>query len=159
MYVTVSDYHWTRLNNSLKLGWLYLTICSRLMLSHCFPDPSWCAVSSTATRCQTFPSTPSSSHTPSKWVWSAVYCVKRCHLRAIILPQVGQNQRVIISLCEGKHVTNSSRILQSKRFIDYAPTSLERNYKYELLTEHDLGVHVDLILPEAYEKPEEQVGT
>ena len=47
---------------------------------------------------------------------------------------------------------------QSKRFIDYAPTSLERNYKYELLTEHDLGVHVDLILPEAYEKPEEQVG-
>ena len=49
--------------------------------------------------------------------------------------------------------------LQSKRFIDYAPTSLERNYKYELLTEHDLGVHVDLILPEAYEKPEEQVGT
>ena len=48
---------------------------------------------------------------------------------------------------------------QSKRFIDYAPTSLERNYKYELLTEHDLGVHVDLILPEAYEKPEEQVGT
>jgi RNA polymerase II-associated factor 1 len=41
------------------------------------------------------------------------------------------------------------------RFINYAPTSLERNYKYELLTEHDLGVHVDLILPEAYEKPEE----
>ena len=48
--------------------------------------------------------------------------------------------------------------MQSKRFIDYAPTSLERNYKYELLTEHDLGVHVDLILPEAYEKPEEQVN-
>ncbi len=41
------------------------------------------------------------------------------------------------------------------RFIEYAPTSLERNYKYELLTEHDLGVHVDLIRPEAYEKPEE----
>lgn len=43
----------------------------------------------------------------------------------------------------------------SCRFIQYAQTSLERNYKYELLTEHDLGVHVDLILPEAYEKPEE----
>ena len=42
------------------------------------------------------------------------------------------------------------------RFIHYAPTSLERNYKYELLTEHDLGVTVDLILPEAYEKPEEE---
>jgi RNA polymerase II-associated factor 1 len=44
---------------------------------------------------------------------------------------------------------------EPSRFIQYAPTSLERNYKYELLTEHDLGVHVDLILPEAYEKPEE----
>lgn len=29
--------------------------------------------------------------------------------------------------------------------------SLERNYKYELLTEHDLGVTIDLILPETYE--------
>jgi Paf1 len=29
--------------------------------------------------------------------------------------------------------------------------SLERNYKYELLTEHDLGVAIDLILPETYE--------
>ena len=46
---------------------------------------------------------------------------------------------------------------QSKRFIDYAPTSLERNYKYELLTEHDLGVHVDLILPEAYGEMGERV--
>ena len=30
-------------------------------------------------------------------------------------------------------------------------SSLERNYKYELLTEHDLGVMIDLILPETYE--------
>ena len=28
---------------------------------------------------------------------------------------------------------------------------MERNYKYELLTEHDLGVTIDLILPETYE--------
>lgn len=28
---------------------------------------------------------------------------------------------------------------------------LERSYKYELLTEHDLGVTIDLILPETYE--------
>lgn len=39
------------------------------------------------------------------------------------------------------------------RFINYKPTSLERNYKYELLTEHDLGIAVDLILPDAYNKP------
>ena len=38
----------------------------------------------------------------------------------------------------------------TQRFISYNPTGLERNYKYELLTEHDLGVTIDLINPEAY---------
>lgn len=38
----------------------------------------------------------------------------------------------------------------TQRFISYNPTGLERNYKYELLTEHDLGVAIDLINPEAY---------
>lgn len=33
----------------------------------------------------------------------------------------------------------------SKRFISYNPTTLERNYKYEVLTEHDLGVMIDLV--------------
>ena len=42
-------------------------------------------------------------------------------------------------------------IFGNTRFIDYKPTSLERNYKYEILTEHDLGVAVDLILPDAYQ--------
>jgi RNA polymerase II-associated factor 1 len=32
---------------------------------------------------------------------------------------------------------------------------LERNYKYEILTEHDLGVTIDLILPETYELDED----
>merc|ERR1711997_513562 len=41
-------------------------------------------------------------------------------------------------------------IFGNTRFIKYNPTSLERNYKYELLTEHDLGVAVDLILPDTY---------
>ena len=36
------------------------------------------------------------------------------------------------------------------RFINYQPTSLERTYRHELLTEHDLGISVDLILPDAY---------
>ena len=36
------------------------------------------------------------------------------------------------------------------RFIQYNPTSLERNHKHELLTEVDLGVPIDLILPETY---------
>ena len=36
------------------------------------------------------------------------------------------------------------------RFINYQPTSLERSYRHELLTEHDLGIAVDLILPDAY---------
>ena len=38
----------------------------------------------------------------------------------------------------------------TQRFISYNPTGLERNYKYELLTEHDLGVTIDLINPDAY---------
>jgi len=37
------------------------------------------------------------------------------------------------------------------RFIQYKPTSLEKNYKHELLTEPDLGVTIDLINPETYD--------
>lgn len=36
------------------------------------------------------------------------------------------------------------------RFVEYKPTSLERSYKYDLLTEHDLGVTIDLINPDTY---------
>ncbi|KAK0159803.1 hypothetical protein PV327_010876 [Microctonus hyperodae] len=39
---------------------------------------------------------------------------------------------------------------ESTRFIQYNPTSLERNYKYEILTEHDLGVEIDLINRDTY---------
>ncbi|KAL5009065.1 hypothetical protein ScPMuIL_014646 [Solemya velum] len=39
---------------------------------------------------------------------------------------------------------------EANRFIQYNPTSLERTYKYDLLTEHDLGVTIDLINPETY---------
>lgn len=36
------------------------------------------------------------------------------------------------------------------RFIKYKPTSLEKNYKHDLLTEHDLGVTIDLIDSDTY---------
>merc|ERR1719340_382252 len=39
----------------------------------------------------------------------------------------------------------------TQRFISYNATGLERNYKYELLTEHDLGVTIDLINPDVYQ--------
>ncbi|KAF7488611.1 RNA polymerase II-associated factor 1 -like protein [Sarcoptes scabiei] len=39
----------------------------------------------------------------------------------------------------------------TKRFIDYRQTTLEKNYKHDLLTEQDLGVKIDLINPETYE--------
>ncbi|XP_011203735.2 RNA polymerase II-associated factor 1 homolog [Bactrocera dorsalis] len=39
----------------------------------------------------------------------------------------------------------------SNRFVQYNPTSLERNYKYEVLTEHDLGVTIDLINRDLYQ--------
>lgn len=39
----------------------------------------------------------------------------------------------------------------STRFIQYNPTSLEKNYRYDVLTEHDLGVHIDLINRDIYQ--------
>lgn len=36
------------------------------------------------------------------------------------------------------------------RFLQYQSTSLEKSYKHELLTEHDLGVVIDLINPNTY---------
>ncbi|KAF5294626.1 hypothetical protein FQA39_LY02758, partial [Lamprigera yunnana] len=39
---------------------------------------------------------------------------------------------------------------ESSRFIQYNPTSLERHYRYEVLTEHDLGVSIDLINKDVY---------
>jgi len=40
---------------------------------------------------------------------------------------------------------------EANRFIQYKPTSLERNTRHELLTEADLGVTIDLINPETYD--------
>lgn len=37
------------------------------------------------------------------------------------------------------------------RFVQYNPTSLERSYKYDVLTEHDLGVTIDLINRDLYQ--------
>jgi RNA polymerase II-associated factor 1 len=37
------------------------------------------------------------------------------------------------------------------RFTQYKPTSLERNYKFEVLSEHDLGVSIDLINRDLYQ--------
>ena len=38
----------------------------------------------------------------------------------------------------------------NNRFVEYKPTSLEKNYKHEMLTEVDLGVNIDLIDPDTY---------
>lgn len=43
-----------------------------------------------------------------------------------------------------------SQFFHAFRFIEYKPTSLERNYKYDVLTELDLGVDIDLITPDVY---------
>ena len=36
------------------------------------------------------------------------------------------------------------------RFINYSSTSLEKNFKWEILNEQDLGVRIDLINPDSY---------
>lgn len=41
-------------------------------------------------------------------------------------------------------------MLFTYRYVRYKQTSLEKNYRYEVLTEHDLGVTIDLINPDAY---------
>lgn len=43
--------------------------------------------------------------------------------------------------------------LDVSRFVDYETTSLEQNAKHELLTTPNLGVDIDLILPERYAVP------
>lgn len=41
-------------------------------------------------------------------------------------------------------------IIVGYRFVQYNPTSLERNYKHDVLTENDLGVPIDLINSDTY---------
>ena len=47
-----------------------------------------------------------------------------------------------------------------QRFVNYKATSLEKDYKFELQTESDMGITVDLVLPDAYALPlgEEEVN-
>jgi hypothetical protein len=45
--------------------------------------------------------------------------------------------------------------LDLQRFVPYKLiTGMEKNQKYELLTEPDLGIHIDLIDPDTYKIPE-----
>jgi len=43
-----------------------------------------------------------------------------------------------------------SYAFDENRFVVYSTTSLEKNFKYEILTEPDLGVDVELVVPNAY---------
>lgn len=47
--------------------------------------------------------------------------------------------------------------LNISRFVEYETTSLEHNLKHELITPTDLGVDIDLILPERYAIPDNPV--
>lgn len=47
--------------------------------------------------------------------------------------------------------------LEISRYVDYRTTSLEQNSKHELLTPADLGVDIDLILPERYVIPDNPI--
>lgn len=48
---------------------------------------------------------------------------------------------------------------ETDRFTQYKPTSLERNYKFEVLSEHDLGVTIDLINRDLYQPDRNSVAT
>jgi len=47
--------------------------------------------------------------------------------------------------------------LSLQRFVDYETTTLEQSSKHELLTPMDLGVDIDLILPERYAIPDNPI--
>lgn len=47
--------------------------------------------------------------------------------------------------------------LSISRYVDYQNTSLEQNSKHELLTPLDLGVDIDLVLPERYAIPDHPI--
>lgn len=67
--------------------------------------------------------------------------------------QINNVSYAIIILCFVIGLYSSAPYLNfiiTYRFIEYNPTSLERNYKYEVLTEHDLGVTIDLINKDQY---------
>ncbi|XP_067939429.1 RNA polymerase II-associated factor 1 homolog [Watersipora subatra] len=73
-------------------------------------------------------------------------------------PKAGERQKQLI--CRVKYSNTLPDIpfdpkfisypFEANRFVQYNPTSLERNFKYDMLTEHDLGVYIDLINPDAY---------
>ena len=45
---------------------------------------------------------------------------------------------------------SNNPVLFIARFVEYKPTTLEKNYRHEMLTEVDLGVNIDLIDPDTY---------
>ncbi|CAG7721318.1 unnamed protein product [Allacma fusca] len=53
----------------------------------------------------------------------------------------------------GSSERKSELVTRVSRFVNYSTTSLERNYTYEVLTEADLGVDVELVIPNAYNLP------
>lgn len=61
-----------------------------------------------------------------------------------------------IDMCT--YCNHSSFSFYVHSFIQYNSTSLERGHKHDLLTEVDLGVPIDLILPETYTNTD-QTGT
>jgi RNA polymerase II-associated factor 1 len=63
-------------------------------------------------------------------------------------------------LCKVKYLNNLPDIpfdpkfisypFEPTRFIQYKSTSLEKNYKWDILNEQDMGVQIDLINPDTH---------
>ncbi len=74
------------------------------------------------------------------------------NLSLILLTQTGKNYS-LLDFCFVK----SDHFIFLNRFVQYKQTSLEKNFKHDLLTELDLGVNIDLINPDTYEPPEQGI--
>ena len=69
-------------------------------------------------------------------VMVVIYCVKVKYLNT--LPDIPFDPKFI------------AYPFDPNRFIKYNSTSLEKNFKWDILCEQDLGVRIDLINPETY---------
>lgn len=96
----------------------------------------------------------SSSHFKDQWT---NFRTLKCRIKLYVIYKV--SWELERTFCWMNFVPNFWKFLLKRRilfpsiifrFVQYNPTSLERTYKHELLTEHDLGVTIDLINPDTY---------
>lgn len=125
------------------VGCVVVTVTKLVMVTCDMSLVSGTYVGSCSSTDHTFP--PKIEHTVSEVVQNCMYYIVCWSLFQYKCIQAHQN-----TLGKKQREKDAEGVHCCYRFIQYKPTSLERSFKYDLLTEHDLGVTIDLINPETY---------